>query len=179
MLQRMSDVFHIFESYLPPLTGLRVLDVAARLGRLSIEFAKRGAEVRAAEQSPYDAMEAARALRAHGVDKFTTHALSQLLPYGEFDVVCFIDGMAGEWEPPLAANWLHHLTKCGGLALLSVAADDAAETSTNLSGVGFTDVCNIATRDDKAYLIARGTAHKLPLPDDPDDYVQDEWGDEY
>ena len=117
-----SLVFALYESHLPAdVGGLRVLDLGANACGLSIEFAKRGAQVTAVEYSRHYLTQAQFVLEATGLSDRVELLLGDVYSIGglepRYDIVCYVGLAYHLRHPQLALDLIAH--RCRGTLLAS------------------------------------------------------------
>ncbi|MDR1045409.1 MAG: DUF1698 domain-containing protein [Candidatus Adiutrix sp.] len=113
LIRDQSLTFELYEPHLPKdFHGLRVLDLGANACGLSIEFAKRGADVVAVEPVEEAAVQAELVIAHFGLaDKIVLHRLDlfDVLPLGKFDIICYLGLAYHIRHPQLALDMLSNI----------------------------------------------------------------------
>ncbi|HSB74456.1 MAG TPA: methyltransferase domain-containing protein [Terriglobales bacterium] len=108
--------------------GSRLLDAPCGYGRLSVEFARRGAIVLGVDQSEVLLAEAARNNPCEERLRYLRHDLRQLLPEGGFDAACNVFssiGYGSEEDDLAIFTALRHSVRPGGLVFVETNHRDA------------------------------------------------------
>lgn len=117
-----SLVYRLYEPYLPEsLEGCTVLDLGANACGLSVEFARRGAQVTAVEYNRHYLTQAEFVLDATGCRDRVKLLLGNVFAIGaleqRFDIVCYVGLAYHVRHPQLALDLISH--RCRGTLLAS------------------------------------------------------------
>ena len=125
-----SLTFDLYEPLLPPLKGLRVLDIGANACGLSLEFARRGASVVAIERSPTYIKQAnfvVKELQLNRQIEICQCDIFDAIDLGDFDIISYVGLSYHLRYPQLALDMLSNICKVSLLTSTQTIPGDTYE----------------------------------------------------